>query len=128
MAFLTCGVMAQSETSDSSNAKTKPLVVKTSSVVSSSYRTFVATAYSLRGRMANGQHVHQGAIATDPRVLPIGTVVHIEGLGNFVVKDTGGAIKGFRIDIWMSSRASAIKWGKRPVKLRVVSMPKKYKK
>ena len=124
MAFLICGVQAQSKTSDS-EAKTKPLVVKTVDVRPTSSLKFVATAYSLRGKMANGQGVHSGAIAADTRILPIGTIVWIEGLGQFVVKDTGGAIKGNRIDIWMPNTSSARKFGRRSVVLKIISKPKK---
>lgn len=126
MALLTCGAYAQSGASDSGierEAKTKPLVVKTASVESASYRTFTATAYSLRGRTASGERVRSGIIAADPRVLPLGTVVHIQGMGTFVVKDTGGAIKGNKIDIWMPS--GAMKFGRRKVQLRVVSKPRR---
>jgi len=121
-AVLSVGAMAQTVLNDSRNAKTEPLVVKTASV-ESSYKSFVATAYSLRGRMANGQNVHLGAIAADPRVLPLGTVVFIEGLGTYTVKDTGGAIKGNRIDIWMPTKAMT--FGRRTVKLKIVSKPVK---
>ena len=116
--------MAQSKTNDNrvkDSVKTTPLVVKTVSVRSTSSIKFVATAYSLRGKMANGQNVHSGAIAADPRILPIGTVVFIDGMGTFTVKDTGGAILNNRIDIWMPDRKQAIKFGKRNVKLRVIS-------
>ncbi len=123
MAVLSIGAMAQTRLNDSRNAKTEPLIVKTASVISSNYMSFNATAYSLRGRMANGQTVHSGAIAADPRVLPLGTVVHIEGLGTYTVKDTGGAIKGNRIDIWMPN--NAMKFGRRNVRLRVISKPVK---
>lgn len=114
------------KTSDSrpvGEAKTKPLVVKTTIVEPSNSLRFVATAYSLRGKMANGQGVHAGAIAADPKVLPLGSVVHIEGMGTFIVKDTGGKIKGRIIDIWMSSTKNALKWGRRSVVLKVISKP-----
>lgn len=104
-------------------AKTRPLVVKAVSVEAINSLTFVATAYSLKGKMANGQNVHSGAIAADPRILPIGTIVYIQGFGQFTVKDTGGAIKGNRIDIWMPH--GAIKFGKRKVILRIISKPLK---
>lgn len=68
--------------------------------------------------MANGERVHSGAIAADWRVLPLGTRVHIKGLGEFVVKDTGGKIKGRRIDIYMPSQKAAIKFGRRKVQLK----------
>lgn len=129
MVILTCGVLAQSKSSDGNSkervTKTSPLVVKTVSVKSANSLSFVATAYSLRGKMANGHHVHSGAIAADPRVLPIGTVVIIEGMGTFVVKDTGGAIKGNRVDIWMPNRRNALQFGRRNVVLKIVSKPQK---
>jgi 3D (Asp-Asp-Asp) domain-containing protein len=84
------------------------------------YSTYVASAYSLRGRMASGRYVYDGAIAADPRFLKIGTRVEIKGLGNFTVHDTGGAIKGRRIDIWMPSTAKALRFGRRKVELRIL--------
>lgn len=80
-------------------------------------RTFRASAYCLTGKMANGQRVHNGAIAADPRVLKLGTKVKIQGMGTFVVKDTGGAIKSNRIDIWMGSCRAARVFGRRDVQL-----------
>lgn len=93
----------------------KPKIVKLVDSRPVGSMTFVATAYSLKGKMANGQTVHSGAIAADPKVLPIGSVVMIENMGIFTVKDTGGAIKGNRIDIWMPSRKQALKFGRRKV-------------
>lgn len=80
-------------------------------------RTFEATAYCLTGKMANGQRVHSGAIAADPRVLKLGTKVNINGMGTFVVKDTGGAIKGNRVDIWIGNCQAARTFGRRKVQL-----------
>lgn len=124
MVFLACGATAQSKTNDSA-AKTKPLVVEVVDVRPTSSLKFIATAYSLRGRMANGQKVHYGAIAADHRILPLGTIVVINGMGTFVVKDSGGAIKGNRIDIWMPSAVQARKFGRRTVVLKILSKPRK---
>lgn len=96
---------------------TSKKVVKTVSTRMVGARTFRASAYCLTGKMANGQRVHSGAIAADPRVLKLGTKVKIQGMGTFVVKDTGGAIKGNRIDIWMGSCQSARIFGRREVQL-----------
>ncbi len=103
--------------------KSKAKVVKTISSRMTGTRAFVATAYSLRGRTASGEYVRQGIIAADPRVLPIGTKVYIEGMGTFVVKDTGGFIKGNRVDIWMPKTSQAMSFGRRNVQLTVISYP-----
>ena len=80
---------------------------------------YTATAYCLKGRTASGEKVRQGIIAADPRVLPLGTLVHIAGLGEYVVKDTGRLIKGRIIDIWMPTCKAARTWGRRKVELTV---------
>ncbi|HSS19871.1 MAG TPA: 3D domain-containing protein [Pyrinomonadaceae bacterium] len=85
---------------------------------------FVATAYSLRGRTASGRMVTRGLIAADPRVLPLGTRVRLDHpgyTGEYLVADTGGAIRGRRIDIWTPSTGEAMRFGRRTVKLTVLS-------
>ncbi len=86
--------------------------------------SFVATAYSLRGRTASGRMVSRGMIAADPSVLPLGSRVLLEHpgySGEYVVADTGGGIRGRRIDIWTPSAGEAMRFGKRTVKLTVLS-------
>ena len=93
----------------------KPVVPATS---------YVATAYSLRGRTASGRMVSRGLIAADPRVLPLGSRVRLEVPGyhgEYLVADTGGLIKGKRIDIWIPSSREAMRFGRRTVKLTVLS-------
>lgn len=88
---------------------------------------FTATAYSLRGRTASGQGVRRGLIAADRRVLPIGTRVRLDAgpySGEYTVADTGGAVKGRKIDIWMPSTGEAMRFGRRKVKLTVLSRPR----
>lgn len=94
-------------------------------------RTFRATAYCLRGRTALGHRVRRGLIAADPRVLPLGTTVEITTgryAGTYLVSDTGTKVKGRKIDIWVPSCSEALRWGHRPVKLRVVKKKKKGRK
>lgn len=85
---------------------------------------FVATAYSLRGKTASGKPVAKGLIAADPRILPLGSRVRIEASffsGDYLVADTGGAVRGKRIDIWTPSTREAFRFGRRTVRLTVLS-------
>jgi 3D (Asp-Asp-Asp) domain-containing protein len=86
---------------------------------------FMATAYSLRGRTASGSAVAPGMIAADPHVLPIGSRVRIEAgsySGEYLVADTGGAVRGRHIDIWTPSAREAMRFGRRTVKLTVLQL------
>lgn len=90
--------------------------------------SYIATAYSLRGRTASGRPVSKGIIAADRRVLPLGSRVRIEAggySGEYLVADTGGMIRGRRIDIWTPSSRDAMRFGRRTVKLTVLSYPGK---
>lgn len=90
--------------------------------------TYSATAYSLRGKTASGRYVTRGLIAADPRVLPLGTRVHVQAgpwTGEYLVADTGGAIKGRIIDIWTPSTREAMQFGRRKIKLTVLSFPER---
>jgi 3D (Asp-Asp-Asp) domain-containing protein len=85
---------------------------------------FTATAYALRGRTASGAHVRRGFIAADRRVLPLGSRVRLEAgpySGEYVVADRGGAVRGRIIDIWVPTTSEAMRFGRRPVKLTVLS-------
>lgn len=89
---------------------------------------YVATAYSLRGRTASGRMVAKGLIAADPRHLPLGSRVRIEAgtwSGEYLVADTGTLVRGKRIDIWTPSTRDAMRFGRRTVKLTVLSYPAK---
>lgn len=89
--------------------------------------TFTATAYSLRGRTASGRGVTRGIIAADRRLLPLGTRVRIDAghySGEYLVADTGGAVRGRKIDIWVPSTGEAMRFGRRGIKLTVLSRPR----
>ena len=73
------------------------------------------------GRTATGRKPQVGVVAVDPRVIPLGTKLYIEGYGNAVAGDTGGAIKGNRIDLFFNTRAEAIRFGRRSVKVHIVN-------
>jgi 3D (Asp-Asp-Asp) domain-containing protein len=88
----------------------------------SNARAFTATAYCLRGRTASGGSVRRGIVAADPRVLPLGTRISLNAgsySGSYVVADTGGAVKGRKLDIWVPSCSEARRFGRRSVKVSV---------
>jgi 3D (Asp-Asp-Asp) domain-containing protein len=85
--------------------------------------SFTATAYCLRGRTAMGHGVRRGIIAADPRVLRLGSRVNLGAgaySGQYLVSDTGGKIKGKKIDIWVPNCAEARRFGRRTVSIGVL--------
>ena len=87
-------------------------------------QAYMATAYSLRGRTSSGKPPSRGLIAADPSVLPLGTRVRLEAgpfSGEYIVGDTGGSVRGRRIDIWTPTANEALRFGRRVVKLTVLS-------
>ena len=95
-------------------------VEKTVSSRPTSAGSYTATAYCLKGRTAMGHGVRRGIIAADPRVLKLGSKVSLNGggyTGQYLVSDTGGRIKGRKIDIWVASCAEARKFGRRTVSI-----------
>lgn len=68
-----------------------------------------------------GMRAERGVVAVDPRVIPLYTRLYIEGYGPAIAGDTGGAIKGNRIDLCFDSLSEALDWGIRPVKVYVLS-------
>jgi len=75
---------------------------------------------------ATGTKGRVGVIAVDPRVIPLGTKVYIEGLngaknyGYAVAEDTGGAIKGQIIDLYLNTHKETINWGRQQVKVYIL--------
>src|SRR5262245_4213792 len=89
----------------------------------SELRDFHATAYCLKGRTASGIDVRPGIIAADPSVLPLGTVVHMRAgsySGTYTVADTGGRIRGRKVDVYVPTYREAMQFGRRQVKLKVL--------
>lgn len=88
-------------------------------------QTFSATAYSIEGKTASGVQTRKGIVAADPKILPLGSHIRVSDAGAYdgvyVVHDTGPAIKGREIDIYMPSDAEAKRFGRRAVKVEVLS-------
>jgi 3D (Asp-Asp-Asp) domain-containing protein len=108
------------------NAKYLSGITRTGSAGRTFYVSSTAyTAYcaGCSGRTATGINLRANpskkVIAVDPRVIPLGKKVYVEGYGLAVAGDTGGAIKGNKIDVFMSSKSQALSWGRRTVKVTV---------
>jgi 3D (Asp-Asp-Asp) domain-containing protein len=86
-------------------------------------QSFRATAYCLKGRTATGGSVRRGIVAADPRILPLGTRITIDAgsySGTYTVADTGGAVRGRILDIWVPSCSEAVRFGRKSIKVSVV--------
>jgi len=88
---------------------------------------FVATGYSANDQVqgtnnitATGKEIKKGMIAVDPKVIPLGTKIEIKDMGIFIAEDTGGKIKGNRIDIYFNSREEARKFGRRGIWVKII--------
>lgn len=87
-----------------------------------------ATAYdpTAGSKTAMGTRARVGAVAVDPKVIPLGSKLYIESMDGFAsygyatAEDTGGAIKGNRIDLYYNSNAEANRFGRRNVKVYVL--------
>jgi len=88
-------------------------------------QTFSATAYSIEGKTASGAQTRTGIVAADPKILPLGSRIRVSEAGAYdgvyVVHDTGPAINGREIDIYMPSDAEAKRFGRQAVKVEVLS-------
>jgi len=91
--------------------------------------TVTATAYTAKcngcsGITATGINLNNNrnakVIAVDPSVIPLGTRVHVEGYGTAIAGDTGGAIRGHKIDVHMPTKSDAFAWGTRRVKITIL--------
>jgi len=81
-------------------------------------RYMQATAYTYTGfRTATGKDPAVGMVAVDPQEIPLGTKMYIEGYGYAWAADTGGAVKGNVIDLFMEENSQCVKWGRRTVKV-----------
>ncbi|MBC1944898.1 LysM peptidoglycan-binding domain-containing protein [Listeria booriae] len=90
--------------------------------------TVTATAYSkaepgMGHITASGIDLNDNprVIAVDPSVIPLGTKVYVEGYGEAIAADTGGAIKGNKIDVHMNTVQACYNWGVKTVKVQILN-------
>ena len=87
-------------------------------------RSFISntTAYycGKKARGSTGQRCHYGTCAVDPKVIPYGSRLWVQGYGFAYANDCGGAIKGTKLDLYMRSTKECYRWGRRHVRAYVL--------
>lgn len=88
---------------------------------------FVATAYCKGTTTAAGVRVRSGIAASDPKILPLGSIIQVEGVssrhdGIYTVLDTGPLVQGRRLDLYVWSCHEALAFGRRPVTVTVLRL------
>ena len=107
------GNSTSSSISQNSNSSSNNNVVRTVNVV--------ATAYTGYSTTSTGQKPVWGTIAVDPKIIPYGTKVYTPQFGRtFIANNTGGAIKGNKIDIFMNTKKECYNWGRRTIEIQIL--------
>ncbi|CAH0279931.1 Cell wall-binding protein YocH [Peribacillus sp. Bi96] len=116
-------VLKVKQTSTSSKPKAKTTSAKKYKTITVNATAYTADCKGCSGITASGLNLKKNpkvkAISVDPKVIPLGTKVHVEGYGEAIAADKGGAIKGNKIDVFYSSKSKAINWGRKTVKVKV---------
>ncbi|SFB22658.1 MULTISPECIES: G5 and 3D domain-containing protein [unclassified Bacillus (in: firmicutes)] len=86
---------------------------------------YTANCNGCSGTTATGLNLRSNpnarVIAVDPSIIPLGTKVYVEGYGYAIAADTGSAIRGFKIDVFFSSKSDAYRWGRKKVKIKILN-------
>ena len=117
-----------SNSNNSTTTASTPKPAQESSNQAGSWMSVQATGYStqeagLSTHTATGidLRVNPRVIAVDPSIIPLGSLVEVQGMGVYVAGDTGSAINGRIIDIHFSSVSQALSWGRRNVNVRIIN-------
>lgn len=120
----------KAEAETSVNTEEKAVQSNTNNQEASKELTVTATAYTandggISGVTATGIDLNKNpnakVIAVDPNVIPLGSKVYVEGYGEATAADTGGAIKGNKIDVFVPSKSDASNWGVKTVSVKVLN-------
>lgn len=115
-------VVTASATTTSRNNSAAPAGGKEFYVTSTAY---TASCAGCSGITATGINLKANpdmkVIAVDPKVIPLGSKVWVEGYGYAIAGDTGGAIKGNKIDVFVASKSDAYAWGRKKVRIKVLN-------
>lgn len=121
------------EITDENNSLEKEPSINSSTTIENSKATYsmVATAYTGGSLTAMGLRPVRdpngiSTIAVDPSIIPLGSKVYVEGYGIAIASDTGGAIKGNKIDIYMNSLSDCISFGRQTVTVSILAYPNEW--
>jgi 3D (Asp-Asp-Asp) domain-containing protein len=120
--------LQQTATRDSRSEATATSVIETSILPQAGARLlFKATAYCKGETTASGVGVRTGIAAADPAILPVGSVVRLETpnprySGVWTIMDTGPAVRGRTVDLYLWSCKEALQFGRRSVRLTVLRL------
>jgi 3D (Asp-Asp-Asp) domain-containing protein len=120
VACTTSPVDAQNSADDAVRASGPPPIV-----AAGRERPFSVTAYCTGRLTQSGARVKPGMAAADPRVLPVGSTIRVDGQGRaydgvYTVTDTGREIKGRELDLYLSSCGEAEQFGRRTMRVAVI--------
>jgi 3D (Asp-Asp-Asp) domain-containing protein len=67
-----------------------------------------------------GTRARRGTVAVDPKVIPLGSRLWVEGYGMAVAEDVGGAVRGNMVDVFLGDEEACLEWGRKKVEVRVI--------
>ncbi|MEL3972192.1 3D domain-containing protein [Rossellomorea oryzaecorticis] len=109
------------KTASTKNAENKDNVINEIDVTATAYTAYCEGCIGITKTGVDLiENPDARVIAVDPAVIPLGSKVYIEGYGYARAEDTGGAIKGNRIDIYMEHEKDALQYGVRDVKVKII--------
>ncbi|QUG40193.1 LysM peptidoglycan-binding domain-containing protein [Psychrobacillus sp. INOP01] len=118
-------VKGATKTSVTSNAPSETKPATTAKELTMTSTAYTASCEGCSGITATGINLkanpNQKVISVDPNVIPLGSRVWVEGYGEAIAGDTGGAIKGNKIDIFIPTKQAAINWGRKTVKVKILN-------
>ena len=85
---------------------------------------YTGDAYTTSGITPTRNKDGISTIAVDPNIIPLGSRVYIPGYGEAIAADTGSAIKGNVVDLYLNSYDECIEWGRQPIDLYILEYPK----
>ncbi|MED3760923.1 LysM peptidoglycan-binding domain-containing protein [Peribacillus frigoritolerans] len=113
----------QSEPADSNNESQDQ--AESGKEITVSATAYTADCQGCSGTTATGVDLKANpdakVIAVDPSVIPLGSKVYVEGYGYATAADTGSAIKGNRVDIFVPNEQDAVNWGVKNVKVQILN-------